>query len=224
MLSERWCPERDIDAPTQQPRCVKSWTAASSMWHWMHWVLCTRGIGCCHKRCTHLKATWLCSKRTMGGSQAVCRWMCTPRFSNEHDEQLWLGHGKVWDMNPVSLVWSELSMNALLASKLSEYHKLAEIVVVHVMGSCAFHSYKSTLRNQLIDHLALTSMIFAQPVFCIDTFPYGWRILHIEKHQGSVCSPGLVWWRVVSGTRIHWITWANGDFDCQKFDLSNTWV
>ena len=81
----------------------------------------------------------------------------------------------------VSYAWSELSMNASLASKLSEYHKLAEMVVVHVMGSCAFHSCKSKLRNHLVDHLALTVMIFAQPLFCIDTLPYPWRILHMGK-------------------------------------------
>ena len=96
----------------------------------------------------------------------------TQCFPNEHDETIvtgpWINYA---DMNPVRLVWSELSMNASLASKLSEYHKLAEIVVVHVMGSCAFHSYELNLRNRLIDHLALTVIIYAQPLFCIHTFP-----------------------------------------------------
>ena len=38
-------------------------------------------------------------------------------------------------MNPLSRLWKKLSSNALLASKLSEILKIAEVAAITVMGS-----------------------------------------------------------------------------------------
>lgn len=71
------------------------------------------------------------------------------------------------DLNPVSMIsWQKLSMNALLASKLPEFHKLAEMVVVQIMGSVedervfsTLSFMKTKLRSKLTDHFVVSLCI-----------------------------------------------------------------
>jgi hypothetical protein len=81
-------------------------------------------------------------------------------------------------VNPLSRLWKKLSSNALLASKLSEFLKIAKVVAVTVMGSvedeCTFStlSYmKSKVRNNLDDHLDLVVRMFGQSFYDLKTFP-----------------------------------------------------
>lgn len=144
----------------------------------------------------------------------------------------WAMDNHIWDMNTFTLVWRELSTNALLASKPSEFHELAKIVVVHAMGLVGDELTFSTVTNQSREINLLT--ILTSQSWCLlnhssDTvmfaqFPVRWHILNVGKYQGRVCSPCLVRWRVVSSTCSHWITWGDGEFDCQTFDASNSSV
>ena len=63
-------------------------------------------------------------------------------------------------LNPVTKLWQKLGCNALLLSKLSEYMKLAHIIVTALMGSCEDERIFSTLsfvknkvKNQLQGNL-----------------------------------------------------------------------
>jgi hypothetical protein len=81
-------------------------------------------------------------------------------------------------VNALRRLWQKLGSNALLAFKLSEFVKVAEVVVVTVYGSvedeCTFSTLnymKSKVRNNLDDHLDLVVCMFGQSLFDLKTFP-----------------------------------------------------
>jgi hypothetical protein len=81
-------------------------------------------------------------------------------------------------VNPLTRLWQKLSSNALLASKLSEFVKLAEIAAVTVMGSVedertfsTLNYMKSKVRNNLQEHLDLVVRMFGQDFFELKSFP-----------------------------------------------------
>jgi hypothetical protein len=83
------------------------------------------------------------------------------------------------DMNPVTKLWTKLGFNSLLLSCLSEYMKVANIVVTAVLGSVEDeHTFstlkfmKSKLRNRLGGHLDTTMRMFSQGFYNQETFPY----------------------------------------------------
>ncbi|KAG0595346.1 hypothetical protein M758_UG159400 [Ceratodon purpureus] len=81
--------------------------------------------------------------------------------------------------NPLSRIWRVLSANSLTSHMISEYIKLAEIAVVHVIGSVedercfsTLGFLKNKLRNALNEHLPLVVGMFAQKMFTLHSFPY----------------------------------------------------
>ena len=80
-------------------------------------------------------------------------------------------------MNPLSRLWKKLSSNALLASKLSEFLKIAEVATVNVMGSVedertfsTLNYMKSKIQNNLDEHLDLVVRMFGQTFYDLKTF------------------------------------------------------
>ena len=80
-------------------------------------------------------------------------------------------------MNPLSRLWKKLSSNALLASKLSELLKIAEVAAITVMDSIedertfsTLNYMKSKVRNNLDDHLDLVVYMFGQSFYDLKTF------------------------------------------------------
>ena len=83
------------------------------------------------------------------------------------------------DLNLITMIWRKLSINALLASKLSKFYKLANMIVMQNMGSVDNERVSSTLgitkmklRNNLTDHLNLTVHMFCQKHWRLDNFPF----------------------------------------------------
>jgi len=83
------------------------------------------------------------------------------------------------DVNLVSRLWKKLFLNALLCAQLSEFMKVAKLVVVQIMGFVKDERtfsiltfMKTRLWNGLCEHLNLVVCVFAQPFYMIDTFPY----------------------------------------------------
>jgi hypothetical protein len=78
-------------------------------------------------------------------------------------------------LNPLTKLWKQLDANSF-----PEYIKLAEIAMVHVLGSVederAFSSLtflKDKLRNRLDgDHLGIVVGMHGQSVYTLETFPY----------------------------------------------------
>lgn len=84
-----------------------------------------------------------------------------------------------FDCNPLTRIWRVLSANSLTSHMISEYIKLAEIAVVHGIGSVedercfsTLGFLKNKLRNALNEHLPLVVGMFAQKMFNLRTFPY----------------------------------------------------
>ena len=78
------------------------------------------------------------------------------------------------------MIWQSLSINALLFSKSFEFHELAEMVVVQIMGSVEDERVFSTLsfmkmklRNKLTDHVDLTVCMFCQNHWQLDNLMFG---------------------------------------------------
>jgi hypothetical protein len=82
--------------------------------------------------------------------------------------------------NPLTKLWRTLDANNALVAHFPEYVKLAQIAMVHVLGSVederAFSSLtflKDKLRNRLSsDHLGIVVGMHAQNVFTLENFPY----------------------------------------------------
>jgi hypothetical protein len=92
-------------------------------------------------------------------------------------------------INPLSRLWQKLGSNTLLASKLSEFVKVAEVAVVTLLGSvedeCTFStlSYmKSKVRNNLDDHLDLVVYMFGQSFFANAGCNF-----QVERCQRTLC-------------------------------------
>jgi hypothetical protein len=85
-----------------------------------------------------------------------------------------------FNVNPVSRLWRMLDANIALAGQFPEYIKLAQIALVHVLGSVederCFSSLtflKDKLRNRLAsDHLSVIMGMYGQQVFTLENFPY----------------------------------------------------
>lgn len=84
-----------------------------------------------------------------------------------------------FDVNPLTRLWRLLSANFHTNSLFSEYVKLAEIAMVHVLGSVederCFSSVsflKDKLRNALEEHLPLVVGMYSQKIYTIESFPY----------------------------------------------------
>lgn len=75
-----------------------------------------------------------------------------------------------YDVNPLTHLWRLLNENIALAGQVSEYIKLAQLAMVHVLGSvedeCCFFSltfYKDKLRNRLAsDYPGIVMRMYAQ--------------------------------------------------------------
>jgi hypothetical protein len=85
-----------------------------------------------------------------------------------------------FDVNPLTRLWRVLDANIALATTFPEYIKLAEVAMVHILGSVederSFSSLtflKDKLRNRLCgDHLGLVICMHGQRVFNLEDFPY----------------------------------------------------
>ena len=83
-------------------------------------------------------------------------------------------------VNPLTCLWRMLDANNALAKSMFEYVKLAEISMIHVLGSIederCFSSLiflKDRLRNRLSDgNLNLVVGMYSQNVYSLETFPY----------------------------------------------------
>jgi hypothetical protein len=83
-------------------------------------------------------------------------------------------------VNPVTKLWRRLDANSALSTSFPEYIKLAQIAMIHVLGSVederAFSSvsfFKDKLRNRLDgDHLGLVVGMHNQSCFNLTSFPY----------------------------------------------------
>ena len=82
-------------------------------------------------------------------------------------------------LNPLTKLWRTLDANSALGKNFWEYIKLAEIAMVHVLGSVedertfsAFSFLKDRLRNRLDDHLGVVVGMHCQNVFTLKSFPY----------------------------------------------------
>lgn len=84
-----------------------------------------------------------------------------------------------FDTNPLTRIWKTLDASSCLTHHFSEFMKLAEVAVIHVLGSVederTFSSVaflKSKLRNTLSMHLELVVGMYSQRIFSLENFPY----------------------------------------------------
>ena len=85
-----------------------------------------------------------------------------------------------FDVNPLTKVWRVLHSNInSLTKNFTKFIKLAEIAVIHVIGSVederTFSSLtflKSKLRATLVDYLEVALGMYSQRVFTLESFPY----------------------------------------------------
>jgi hypothetical protein len=85
-----------------------------------------------------------------------------------------------FNVNPVSRLWRMLDANIALAGQFPEYIKLAQIALVHVLGSVederclsSLTFLKDKIRNRLAsDHLSVVMGMHGQQVFTLENFPY----------------------------------------------------
>jgi hypothetical protein len=84
-----------------------------------------------------------------------------------------------FDANPLTKVWRVLDSNNSLTQNFSEFLKLAEMAVVHVLGSVederTFSSVgflKSKVRNNLEEHIQVVVGMYSQRIFTLESFPY----------------------------------------------------
>jgi hypothetical protein len=89
-------------------------------------------------------------------------------------------HPAVPFVNPLTKLWWEFDANSALSASFPEYIKLAQIAVIHLLGSVederTFSSLtfvKDKLRNRLEGlHLGVVIGMHAQAVYSFKTFPY----------------------------------------------------
>jgi hypothetical protein len=83
-------------------------------------------------------------------------------------------------LNPLTRLWQMLDANTALAKSFSEYVKLAQIAMIHVLGSVddercfsSLNFLKDKLRNRLDEsHLLVVVGMHGQNVFSLKDFPY----------------------------------------------------
>jgi len=83
------------------------------------------------------------------------------------------------DYNPHSKMWTLLTTNQIICSKLSKWLKLVELSMAMVLGSmeddmCFFHMFftRSKLKNQLTIHSDLMVWMYAQGFYTMETSPF----------------------------------------------------
>jgi hypothetical protein len=134
-----------------------------------------------------LKATF-CVLGKLGASERV-----VPRLLLAHDLDLESSHFKVtmmhnskvilWEessLNLVTRLWHKINTNPIFNHKLSEFMKLAKIVVALVVFGLVENEHtfnitsfmKSRLWNQLNTHLDLYTHFFNQQIFILQSFHY----------------------------------------------------
>ena len=85
-----------------------------------------------------------------------------------------------FNTNPFMKLWRSLDANTALVAQFPKYLKLAQLAMVHVLGSvedeCVFSLLtflKDKLRNRLsTDHLGIVIGMHAQNVFTLENFLY----------------------------------------------------
>jgi len=84
-----------------------------------------------------------------------------------------------FDVNPLTNVWHVLDGNNSLTLNFGEFIKLAELVVVHVLGSIEdehlFSSVgflNSKLCNHLEENIQVVLGMFAPKIYTLESFPY----------------------------------------------------
>ncbi len=84
-----------------------------------------------------------------------------------------------FDTDPMTKSWVTISNNAILIERLSEYLKLADIVVVSILGFVEdewtfsmFAFMKDKLCTRLGLHLDTIVCMFAQKFYIQESFPY----------------------------------------------------
>jgi len=82
-------------------------------------------------------------------------------------------------VNPLTVLWRQLDVATCLTGEFFEFFKLAEMALVHVLGSVedertfsVLNFLKSKLKNNLEDHLQLVVGMFSQSIFTLENFPY----------------------------------------------------
>ena len=82
-------------------------------------------------------------------------------------------------VNPLTKLWRTLDGNSSLGKNFGEYLKLAQIAIVHVLGSVedertffALSFLKDRLRNRLDHHLGVVVGMHCQNVYTLKFFPY----------------------------------------------------
>ena len=83
-------------------------------------------------------------------------------------------------LNPVTKLWRRLDANSTLLTSFPEYIKLAQITLIHLLGSVedkrAFSSVtllKNKVQNRLDgEHLSLVIRMYNQSVYSLTSFPY----------------------------------------------------
>jgi len=82
-------------------------------------------------------------------------------------------------VNLLTKLWRTLDINTVLGKNFGEYIKLAQIAMIHIMGSVedertfsALSFLKDRLHNRLDDHLGLVVGMHTQSVYTLQNFPY----------------------------------------------------
>lgn len=101
-----------------------------------------------------------------------------------------------FDVNPITKLWVKITNNSLLYQHLSEYMKLAKIIVVYVHGLMEDHCIffilafkKDKWCNQLGPHLNMIVRMFVQKFFTQELdLGYYTVIAQLLFHLGMVAS------------------------------------
>ncbi len=93
-------------------------------------------------------------------------------------------------MNPLTKLWKTFSSSQIFVKKILEYIKLAELVIVQVIGSVedercfsTLTFMKTKLQNILTTHVELVIWIFSQKFFTFRDFPFGEAIQNWKDNK-----------------------------------------
>jgi hypothetical protein len=99
-------------------------------------------------------------------------------------------------MDLVSRLWKKCTSNALLCACLSDFIKVAKLIVVQIMGFVedertfsALTFMKTRLWNKLCEHLDLVVRMCAQPFYTIDSFHYNDAIIDYTNEKARTGLP-----------------------------------
>jgi hypothetical protein len=84
-----------------------------------------------------------------------------------------------FDTNPLTMMWHLVITSPILVSNFLKYIKLAELAVVHIIGSVENERCLSTLafmkskfHNKLTIHFPIVMCMFALQFYILENFPY----------------------------------------------------